>query len=41
MEQIAELKESIVTTGMDRLRSSNIEKKKKLIELIKKLNNDE
>lgn len=41
MEQIEKLKESIITFGMAKLRSSNIEKQRKLEELLKKLNKDE
>ena len=41
LKKIEELKKSIIILGMARLRSSNIEKQKKLKELQKKLNNDE
>ena len=37
-KEIEELKKSIVTFGMDEFRSSNIDKKRQLQELIKKLN---
>tara|TARA_Y100000310_G_C20407535_1_gene680365 strand:+ start:351 stop:503 length:153 start_codon:yes stop_codon:yes gene_type:complete len=40
-KEIKELKESIITWGMSRLRSSNIEKQKKLKELIKKLSSQQ
>ena len=41
LKEIEELKKSIIIFGMARLRSSNIEKRKKLKELQKKLNKDE
>jgi hypothetical protein len=41
LEQIEELKRSIFTEGIDKLRSSNIENLKKLNKLLKKLNKDE
>ena len=37
-KEIEELKKSIVTWGIDEFRSSNIDKKRQLQELIKKLN---
>ena len=37
-KEIEERKKSIVTCGMDEFRSSNIDKKRQLQELIKKLN---
>ena len=40
-EEILRLRKEIITTGMDKLRSSNIEKIKRLNELIKKANNNE
>ena len=41
MEQIEKLKESIITFGMAKLRFSNIEKQKKLEELLKKIKDNE
>ena len=41
LKEIEELKKSIIIFGMARLRSSNIEKQKKLKELQRKLNDDE
>ena len=35
-DEIAKLKKEIVTTGMEQFRSSNIEKQKRLNELIRK-----
>ena len=40
LEQIEELKRSTFTSGMDKLRSSNIENLKKLNKLLNKLNKD-
>ncbi len=40
-KEIKELKESIITWGMGRLRASNTEKQKKLKELIKKLSSQQ
>ena len=40
-EEILRLRKEIITTGIDQFRSSNIEKIKKLNELIKKANNNE
>jgi len=40
-EEILRLQKEIITFGMGKLRSSNIEKKRKLEELLKKLNEDE
>ena len=41
LKEIEELKKSIIIFGMARFRSSNMEKRKKLKELQKKLNKDE
>ena len=41
LKEIEELKKSITVFGMARLRSSNIEKQKRLKELQEKLNNNE
>jgi hypothetical protein len=40
-EEILRLRKEIITSGFDKLRSSNIEKIKKLNELIKRANNNE
>tara|TARA_Y100000310_G_C20013257_1_gene503929 strand:+ start:73 stop:216 length:144 start_codon:yes stop_codon:yes gene_type:complete len=40
-EEILRLRKEIIKTGIDQFRSSNIEKIKKLNELIKKANNNE
>ena len=40
-EEILRLRKEIIITGIDKLRSSNIEKIKKLNELIKRANNNE
>jgi len=41
LKKIEELKQSIITTGMDKLRQSNIDKIRKLNELIKKVDNND
>ena len=40
-EEILKLRKEIIITGMNQFRSSNIEKIKRLNELIKKANNNE
>ena len=40
-EEILQLRKEIITTGMDKLRNSNIEKVRRLNELLKKLNDNE
>ena len=41
LEQIQELKKSIITKGMEQFTVSNLEKVRKLEELIRKLDNNE